>query len=402
MTVIILSSTDGMKTPYDQWFLNTKDDAILFCPKEKEYTFNKNNFLMIESFENYLNNVNVEIKAIQLSKLYNITHVLSISEFDVKRSARLREILNLPGQSLISAEAYRNKVLMKQLLYGTAVNIPQFEKVISKKQVENFVSQNNYPVVLKPIYGSGSTHVFIAKNQHDIDSFFEEHKTIDDFEVEEFINGEMYHVDGLVHNNEVLLSYVSKYYNGCLEFQKKQPLSSYMIEENNEINLTLKHKTEIVIDTLPSFTNGSFHAEYFITNNHKVYLCEIGSRTGGGEVGNAIYHSTHIQLNKESLCLQVDETHARDIQQQPIKTYSGFVLLPPQSGIFKGIKKDLDYEWIVKIKNIAKENKVYNDAQLSVDHIISILIEGNNENELISRMNIVNDWYRKNVIWAPL
>lgn len=76
--------------------------------------------------------------------------------------------------------------------------------------------------------------------------------------------------------------------------------------------------------------------------------------------------------------------------------------MPPQSGIFKGIKKDLDYEWIVKIKNIAKENKVYNDAQLSVDHIISILIEGNNENELISRMNIVNDWYRKNVIWAPL
>lgn len=92
MTVIILSSTDGMKTPYDQWFLNTKDDAILFCPKEKEYTFNKNNFLMIESFENYLNNVNVEIKAIQLSKLYNITHVLSISEYDVKRSARLRNI----------------------------------------------------------------------------------------------------------------------------------------------------------------------------------------------------------------------------------------------------------------------------------------------------------------------
>ena len=53
-----------------------------------------------------MDNVDVEIKAIQLQK-YNITNILSISEFDVVRSAKLREILHCPGQSLISAEAYR-------------------------------------------------------------------------------------------------------------------------------------------------------------------------------------------------------------------------------------------------------------------------------------------------------
>ena len=41
------------------------------------------------------------------------------------------------------------------------------------------------------------------------------------------------------------------------------------------------------------------------------------------------------------------------------------------------------------------KNKTYNDAQLSVDHIISVVIEGNSENELISRINIVNEWYEK-------
>ena len=30
-----------------------------------------------------------------------------------------------------------------------------------------------------------------------------------------------------------------------------------------------------------------------------------------------------------------------------------------------------------------------------MDHIISVLIEGNNEQELISRINIVTDWYEK-------
>lgn len=43
----------------------------------------------------------------------------------------------------------------------------------------------------------------------------------------------MYHVDGLIQNHEVIVSYVSKYYKGCLGFQENQPLSSFMIEEKN-------------------------------------------------------------------------------------------------------------------------------------------------------------------------
>ncbi|BBD91023.1 ATP-grasp domain protein [Staphylococcus caprae] len=39
MTVIILSNTDGNKTPYDAWFPNAEENIILFCPKEKEHTF---------------------------------------------------------------------------------------------------------------------------------------------------------------------------------------------------------------------------------------------------------------------------------------------------------------------------------------------------------------------------
>ncbi|MFW3591111.1 ATP-grasp domain-containing protein [Staphylococcus caprae] len=399
MTVIILSNTDGNKTPYDAWFPNAKENIILFCPQEKAHTFNQHHFLFIESFENYVDNVDVEIKAIQLSKKYNITNILSISEFDVVRSAKLREILHCPGQSLISAEAYRNKLLMKQLLHGSSVNIPKFEKVISKAQVENFVQQTNYPVVLKPIYGSGSMDVFIAKNQQDIDTFFEENRNINNYEIEGFINGDMYHVDGLIHNNKVIVSYVSKYYKGCLEFQKNQPLASYMVDESNALNITFKAQAEKVIDTLPSFPNGSFHAEFFLTDSGEIYFCEIGSRTGGAEVGNVIQNSTNIHLNKESLYMQMYEDHACTIQQESVERYSGFVLLPPQNGVYKGIKKHLVYDWIVKFKNTAQKNKTYNDAQFSVDHIISVLIEGNNEQELISRINIVTDWYEKNVIW---
>ena len=88
------------------------------------------------------------------------------------------------------------------------------------------------------------------------------------------------------------------------------------------------------------------------------------------------------------------EEHTISIPQEPVERYSGFVLIPPQRGVYKGIKKNLDFDWVVATKILLK-NKTYNDAQLSVDHIISVVIEGNSENELISRINIVNEWYEK-------
>ena len=53
----------------------------------------------------------------------------------------------------------------------------------------------------------------------------------------------MYHVDGLIHNNKVIVSYVSKYYKGCLNF-KNQPLASYMVDESNALNITFKAQAE--------------------------------------------------------------------------------------------------------------------------------------------------------------
>ena len=130
-----------------------------------------------------------------------------------------------------------------------------------------------------------------------------------------------------------------------------------MVDESNALNITFKAQAEKVIDILPSFPNGSFHAEFFLTDSGEIYFCEIGSRTGGAEVGNVIQNSTNIHLNKESLYMQMYEDHACTIQQESVERYSGFVLLPPQNGVYKGIKKHLVYDWIVKFKNTAQKIK---------------------------------------------
>lgn len=280
MTILMLSSTEHAKTPYDEWFPDTAEQMILFCPAEKKDSYADKNYLRIEAFEHYMVNPNIEMRALELSAQYNITHVLSISEFDVIRAAKIRALLEIEGQSLISAEAYRDKVLMKQLLQSTAVKIPHFDKAIDGANIQRFVEKYGYPVVLKPIDGSGSSDVVIAREQQDIDMFLQTHPDIGRYEIEQFIDGEMYHVDGLVHNAEVKCAYVSHYYNGCLAFKDHQPLASYMLKADNSLSQALQQEVKQVVAALPTLPNGSFHAEFFVTPTNDIYFCEIASRTG--------------------------------------------------------------------------------------------------------------------------
>ncbi|ARJ50622.1 ATP-grasp domain-containing protein [Staphylococcus lutrae] len=398
MTILILSITGREKTPYDEWFEDTSERVILFCPTEQKESYSESQYLRIESFDHYKDNPNIEMRALALSQQYPITHVLSISEFDVLRAARLRELLQLEGQSFISATAYRDKILMKQLLQASSVKIPQFDKAIDAEHVRHFVESQGLPVVLKPIDGSGSSNVVIAREQSDIDTFLLAHDDLHQYEIEQYIEGEMYHVDGLIHQASVVCAYVSHYYNGCLSFQDHQPLSSYLLQKDNPLNMLLQQEVKKVIATLPSLPNGSFHAEFFVTSNGDIYFCEIGSRTGGGEIGRTLAFAAGFELNQMSLKLQLGYDDVLK-KVKPLERYAGFVLLPPQNATYGGIRQSLDESWVVSQTNKATPGQKFKAAQHSVDVIISVVVEGENEAVLIERIEQVIAWYHDHVIW---
>ncbi|MBT2830604.1 ATP-grasp domain-containing protein [Staphylococcus coagulans] len=398
MTILMLSSTAHAKTPYDEWFPDTAEQMILFCPAERKDSYADENYLRIEAFEHYMVNPDIEMRALELSAQYNITHVLSISEFDVIRAAKIRALLNIEGQSLISAEAYRDKVLMKQLLQSTAVKTPHFDKAIDGVNIQRFVEKYGYPVVLKPIDGSGSSDVVIARKQQDIDMFLQTHPDIGRYEIEQFIDGEMYHIDGLVHNAEVKCAYVSHYYNGCLAFKDYQPLASYMLKKDHSLSQALQQEVKQVVAALPTLPNGSFHAEFFVTPTNDIYFCEIASRTGGGEIGRMLEHAIGMQLNQMSLYLQTGRADEVNGHTQ-IQRYGGFILLPPQNATFQGIEQQLDEDWVLFQSHKATPGQAFGAAQLSVDHIMSVVIEGEDEATLIARIDQVIAWYQKEVQW---
>lgn len=398
MTILILSNTSGHKTPYSEWIEEASEQVVLFCPRDKRETFHQNNYLYIKDFENYLDDDTIITTALQFNQKYHFSQVLSVSEFDVIRSAKLRELLNLPGQHLLSAEAYRNKLFMKALLKNSNVKVPEYSAIISRAHVDEFIKKHDFPVVIKPIYGTGSKKTFIVKNKGDVDKFFNTHSEhIDHFEIEKFIQGDMFHVDGLIVNNTMEYCYVSQYYTGCLAFQKNKPVSSYLLDADNPLTKALTNQAAEIIETLPAIVTSSFHVEFFVTPTKDIYLCEIASRTGGGEIGASIAFATGRLLNKEMLLSQLHLPTS--LETQPMTTATAFIMFPPQDGRYRGILKRAPFPWVLNEKIFAEEGKQYHAATFSADYIASVILKGENEEQLIERIDKVIKWYDQNMIW---
>ncbi|WP_237388142.1 ATP-grasp domain-containing protein [Xenorhabdus sp. Sc-CR9] len=132
-----------------------------------------------------------------------IDRIVSATEIDVLRAAKVREKMGLIGQNEISALAYRNKWIMKSLLKKNGIPIAKMLQVTDRQSVEKFADKCGFPIVIKPVDGGGSVGVQIIHHLAQLqDINFELLKS--GYLVEEWIEGEFFTIDGLMRNGEML------------------------------------------------------------------------------------------------------------------------------------------------------------------------------------------------------
>lgn len=399
MVVVILSNTSSFKTPYHEWIKESQKSVILLCSSNVIETFNEQNFLHLEGFENYENNIKVEEKVLEYSKKYNIKNIIALSEFDICRAAKLREILNISGQNYFSANAYRNKVLMKQILDVNNILVPKFTLANNHNNIKQLIKDVGFPIVLKPIMGSGSENTYILKDKRSLEEkLILLQNELEQYEVEQFIEGEMYHVDGLYHYNKYSPIVVSKYYHGCLNFDYGLPVSSYQLEQDSDIAKQVTQLVRNIIEILPSPDTFSFHAEFILdSNTSEIYLCEIASRTGGGGIGETYKLFTDVDLNKNSV---INQIKSQGIDKSTINSIQfGFILFPPIKKIFNGFKNSIDEDWIEKWELKVTEGESCFAASFSADYILKVTIRGDSSEILKDRIDYLSSYYNNNVIW---
>lgn len=401
MTVAIFSNTGSEKTPYSQWIEESEKDVVLFVPSSQKSSFTKEDgYRLIVDFESYIDNSEIERKFLDLHKEYKFKNLITLSEFDIIRGGKLRSLLDLDGQKFFSAEAFRNKVLMKQIVENSGIKVPNYQSINTRGDINSFIKKNPFPVVIKPIYGSGSEETYIIKTEVELNKFIQSNNNkLSSFLIEEFVEGDMYHVDGIIINGNLQFNIVSKYQLGCMSFTEGKPVASYILSNANPLYKIFTNEVVKVIESLPTPKNTSFHAEFFLNGDNQLVFCEIASRSGGGEIVSTIECATKININKSSVLAQLGKEKQLQIQDYNL---AGFILIPPRQGIFKGYKESIPFSWVEKFDVKALINEQYEDPQFSADTITSVIVVGETEELIKERISIVIDWVNSNIMWEDL
>ncbi|MFI5493438.1 acetyl-CoA carboxylase biotin carboxylase subunit family protein [Actinoplanes sp. NPDC051859] len=243
--------------------------------------------------------------------------VLALSEFGILEAWHVRRHLGLDGPTWEQLQLVRDKVRMKQALAASDVRYPRF--VPAPASIADIHWDGR--TVIKPRQGASSEGVTI----HDTAAAaFTAYRKLDDrldFQLEEYIEGEILHADGLVSDSELVNVVVSQYVGRPVDFVTGEPLGSHQIQ------CTDQHR-EFIVAVLEALQidNGCLHLEFFETPDGELVFLEVANRMGGAGVVDAHLRHTGVHLPTHEIAIRLGLP--RPEPEQPTGRFHGWMAFP--------------------------------------------------------------------------
>lgn len=359
--------------------------------------------------DNYCNSAEVELAALEIYEQYGFERIVAPAEDDIIRAGKLRDFFKLKGQSYDSALAFRDKVLMKELLIKGEVKVPNYVELNDPLGAIEFAKNKGFPLIVKPIREQGSKGVHILKDLNELKTFLKEENNLNcaystKLEMETFIKGDIYLIDGLVKNDKIIAVWPSKVTGNCVDFLKGKIMGCNLISKENPILPKLVQFASQVIKTLPTPTETAFHLEAFYNDSDEIVICEIASRVGGPRVREMWMEGFNIDLGKTFIRMQAGLPYqTNNITSLELKTICGFVMIPSQEGILDHMEEFCPFPWVVHyFPNLKKIGKLQQYSKQYGDPVASIVLAANSEQEYLERYQQLINWLGKTLKWKSI
>lgn len=395
--VLALVASDYADTPYDKWAADAGADLYLLVAEEKFEQYR--HVPGARCFAEYRSGGAVEQAALELAGRVGLDAVVARMESDVLRAARLREILGVPGQDFASAVAFRDKRVMKDLVRAGGLAVPEFAPVRVELDLIAFVREHGYPAVVKPAFGSGSTGTTVLRGPADLAALLRgglpEHA-----EVERFVDGVMYVVDGLVAEGEVVASFVSRYVNDCLSFRSGGFLAEAQLTTADPLVPRLAGYAREVLGCLPVPACMTFHLEVFRTPADDLVLCEVASRTGGALTTAAVRAASGFDLDREWFRGQLGQPLLAGAVQGAAPGHgAGWVLFYPEDGTLRALPQGPPPGFVVAERRRVRVGGSYAAGQKSAMYACAYVVTGADADEVEHHAAELAGWYAAGVRW---
>lgn len=366
-------------------------------------------FDQVIEVKNYFGSSEVEYLCYTLLKNDpNYVRIIAPSEKDLLRAARLRDTFGLDGQPYDNAMIFRDKILMKTIANSAGIKVAPYAKVNSFLDIITFTEQHGYPVILKPIYGSGSEKTIKVDSYNALEAHVEQGYLGDElcqsgFIVEKFVHGIIYQMDGILEDGQLTISWPSKCTNNWLEIQDGKVVGRYLLPSGHPMTNRLNEYTKNVVKAFPLPKEVAFHIEVFHENTtDELIFCEIASRVGGIRAGNIWKRGFGFNIQDEFVRIQagIESCIGEDTPRTP-GTLAGYLLFPSFRGSLKHIETTCPFTWVDNYTVLKKvDDPMPKDICSLYDISSAVVFYGNNEKQILSRVTELIKWQASTTVWA--
>jgi biotin carboxylase len=308
---IILITSDNLKEKNWPWHAI---DEVFYMPEIQPSVWNLDH--LVQGFSH-------------LMQTRKVDAVVALDDYDVEKAALIRETFRIPGMGQTTHRYFRDKLAMRQKAKDSGINVPEFTAVFNNDEVNQFVDQVSAPWVLKPRSEASASGIKKLKSKDELwdalNALGEERHL---FLLESFKPGDVYHVDSLTFNKEIVFTSASKYLAPPMQVSheggvfRSKTLGRYSDE--------FKALEEANAKVLTNFglMNGATHTEFIRgKEDGKWYFLETSSRVGGAHIPDLVEASSNINIWRE--WAKIEDALLRQKKYEvskPTGYYSGLII----------------------------------------------------------------------------
>lgn len=262
-----------------------------------------------------------------VARTRDIDRVVPLDDFDVETAAALREHLRIPGMGDTTARYFRDKLAMRVKARDHGVLVPEFVHALNHARVHEFTNRVAPPWVLKPRSEASAVGIKKVNTSEELWPLLEELGDRQSFYlIEQFIPGDIFHVDSVVWQSEPLFTAVSKYgqppmtvaHGGGVFMTRTVSRESADAQALEALNQGLLRTLGLV--------RGVTHTEFIKGGDGRFYFLETAARVGGANIAEVVEAARDINLWREWARIEVAGEHGHYELPDVRDDYAGIVI----------------------------------------------------------------------------
>jgi len=268
------------------------------------------------------------VKAVtHLARSRKLDLIVALDEYDMETAATLREHLRIPGMGLTTMRYFRDKLAMRMRALDRHLRVPDFVPVVNHDDIRYYLEHVPGPWVLKPRQEASAIGI---RKIHAAEELWPVLDQVGDkqssFLLEKFVPGEVYHVDSVVSEKEIVFANVSKYGQPPMNVARGGVFTTFTVARGSDADRGLRAINCDLIAAL-GLVRGVAHAEFIQAHDDgNFYFLECAARVGGAYISEMVEAATGINLWREWARIEIAGGDGGYQLPQVRNEYAGVIL----------------------------------------------------------------------------